>query len=90
MIPFIFFLSFVGVCLGLIACCEIGKLRRERCEMLRGLQGPPGLMGPKGDTGPAGRDGKCLCQEGNGWDEGRMDIIGQNGNEGLHYEEAER
>lgn len=33
------------------------------------------------------RDTPLVETDGDGWDEKRIDIIGPNGNEGLHYEE---
>lgn len=33
------------------------------------------------------RDTPLVETEGDGWNETRMDIIGPNGNDGLHYEE---
>ena len=35
------------------------------------------------------RGGPCSKHDEASWDEERMDIIGQNGNEGLHYDENE-
>ena len=33
--------------------------------------------------------GNCTKDHANDWDESRVDVIGQNGNDGLHYEPVE-
>lgn len=30
---------------------------------------------------------QCACKKTEEWPEGRVDVIGQNGNDGLHYEQ---